>query len=942
MRCGLWAKRALRAASMRLLGLGRAGGTCVLVCAALCSSARATGSPFLFDAPYYHFTAGQSPGSLHIADVNHDGRNDLIFMSTAVDSLHVLLGNGDGTFAPQQKYRTGVRNFALNLADMNGDGLLDVVVFHSYFWEEPGVAVLLGHADGTFGSAQLFPLPGGSWQGFTTGDVNHDGRADVIVCAPPHVRVFLSTAAGSFEAVFWFDAWAEASNLRLADMDGDSHPDLVIGNGAGDCPYVQSTVSIRYGFGDGRFRMGPDVRAGVPPTGVVVADFTGDGLPDVVAGGSCGGPALAAALGGGNYAPAQGFGPFSGGTPSAVGDLNRDGAPDVAGARGAWAAVALNTGQGTFDCTTVAIGVNANTLAIGDLNGDGAPDLAVADGSSNGVNVAFNRGDGTFFPVDTEPRGWFRTPPAIGDWDGDGHVEVALVDGGWSPSQLRFYPWTADGGFGSPTSQSITSPGSTPHACDFLGEGRQELAMPVGAVAYGSTQVITVLRRYNDGIWRSVAHSAEFAGIMDLATADFDLDGVPDFAIVVHDTRKLTVVHGVRAAYMGPWVVLDTSGGGPTKVLCGDLDGDGRPELVVREDGDPNRVQTFACHGNLDFASTGLIPEARALRDIALGDVNGDGRLDLVEVLSNALVVRLGAGDGSFLAARETPLQGSFANLTLADFDHDDVLDAVLVHTTTNSLLVLQGHGDGSFSRNCEMGLPYPVRWASAADLDDDGAPDLVVADEWFSGDRGDFLRVLHGKATAQDLDVQDFTASAGADGVHLAWHLSAKACQELEWVAVQHAHAEAGPYVDCAGSSFLPHPTMSCVDVGPEVTGSLWYRLVLHRKSGDDEVVGPIQFDVIGVFQTTLRVSLDTSGQVPLQFAYALREAHDSVRLAIYDVRGRWLRTLEAGNRLPGAGAITWDRRDAAGVQASRGVYWVQLQAGNETASAKFVVGHR
>ena len=783
-----------------------------------------------------------------------------------------------------------------------------------------------------------------SWSFFTAGDVNHDGRADVFVCAPPRVELYLSTPGDSFRLHYWFDVWAEATSMVVADMNGDSHPDLVVGNGAGDCYFSQRTISILYGQGDGSFRKGPDVDAAGEPFNVAAADFNGDGLMDLAAGSSCSGMVVIPAVAPGQFGTPHAIVEWFGAATLSVGDLNQDGAPDVvASARDPLVMVCLNSGSGTFSGTQHVLSTVSATVAIGDLNGDGAPELAATDGATGSVGVAFNRGGGSFFPFSEQPMGWFRSQLALADWDGDGHPKVAVVHGGWGATEVRLYPWTAAGAFGSPTAIPVQAPAMTPIACDYDSDSHPEIATLVGASADGQTQMISILKRLNNGSWRSIARSVAFPESYEMATADFDADARPDFAVVLRQTGKVAILHSQRNASFGPRVDLDTGEGRVTSVVCGDVNGDGRADVVTRENANPNRVEVFLSRGEAGFAPGVAIPQTQVLGSIALADLNCDGRLDLIEGVSNAVVTRLGVGNGSFSAPRETAVAGTFSKLVAADLDRDGVPDVALIRIGGKSIVVLLGNGDGTLRRSCELGLPFTPLSISAADMNADGSSDLVLTDRRFDWN-GDRLEMLPGIAVSPPVVVQGFQAAVLSGWVHLQWRLAVAACQPIESLRVQRALEESGPFTDCTPYPLSPEREMNFDDVTAPSADVLWYRLVLHWKSGIETVAGPIEAQRAntGSSQTSLRVPFDDQGPGPIQFFYTLREEHAEVLLAIYDVRGRWLCRLETGRQGPGAGSVLWDRRDAAGGVVGCGLYLVQLRAGSERATSKLVVLHR
>jgi hypothetical protein len=326
------------------------------------------------------------------ADFNGDGRLDLA--GANINSVSVLLGNGDGTFQPAITSPTTGAGGALAAADFNGDGKIDLVTTRD------GTAmILLGKGDGTFQAPSPLPGSGGTDLAFlavAVGDVNGDGKADLILTGNAafgypdasvqgFYKVLLGNDDGTFTQGGGDSVGADASSVALADLNGDGKLDLVIGDSSTQVVYVIP------GHGDGTFYYQTGYGIGAPLYGVGVADFNHDGKPDLAIPFDSGGVSsleIFSGNGDGTFAYGGNF-PSGGLRNPTIADFNRDGNLDVATTSPGGVSVVLGNGDGTFAPPLGVATDNPWGLVAADYNGDGFPDLAVNAGS-NTVSVLLN------------------------------------------------------------------------------------------------------------------------------------------------------------------------------------------------------------------------------------------------------------------------------------------------------------------------------------------------------------------------------------------------------------------------------------------------------------------------------------------------------------------------------------------------------------------------
>jgi hypothetical protein len=376
------------------------------------------------------------PYAVAIADVNGDGRPDMLVANECVDQndcnqlggvVAVLLGNGDGTFQPAVTYLSrGTAPTWLAVADVNGDGKPDLVVANEYCSPigancingQGSVGILLGNGDGTFQSAVLYGSGGEGAFSVAVADVNGDHKPDIAVannctgnanaiCSDHHglMGVLLGNGDGTFQpAVSYASGGEGAVSVAVTDVNGDHKPDIVAANTCSDCQKDSTgVVGVLLGNGNGTFQQAVMYKSGGGGAGsLAVADVNSDSKPDLVVGNVLSNT-VGVLLGNGDGTFQQALTYGSGGqfpAAVAVADVNGDGKTDLllanqcqsgtCGYRGL-VGVLLGNGDGTFQKAVIYHSGGTGTahgLAVADVNGDGEPDVLVTNQCVSTTNCA--------------------------------------------------------------------------------------------------------------------------------------------------------------------------------------------------------------------------------------------------------------------------------------------------------------------------------------------------------------------------------------------------------------------------------------------------------------------------------------------------------------------------------------------------------------------------
>lgn len=396
------------AASMRIKFAVTVGVTVIGSCAVLFAAAQN-----VFDAAEPHeqlsqflapayFPAASLAHGIAVADLDRDGNADLVVSAPGASAVAVLLGTGDRLFAPPVEYMTGRGPKQAAIADMNGDGVLDIVSANQDSTDDEDVSVLLGAGDGTFATAVNLAACSNPHQ-VAVGDLNGDGDLDVAVACwgEANLAILLGSGGGAFQpAEFVHSGGDNPHGLIVADLNRDGHLDIAA------AALGSSLVGVLLNQGDGTFATAVTYSTGSSPHSIKVHDLNDDGAPDLV-------------------------------TPNQSSN-------DVT--------VLINQGDGTFVVENYVTSWMPKDIAVGDLDEDGFPDIVTADIHDNypdGINdtdvaVLYGRGDGTFttataYGVELTPFG-----VTVADVDGDGHADVVTAN--WHTNDVAVLYNTGLGG----------------------------------------------------------------------------------------------------------------------------------------------------------------------------------------------------------------------------------------------------------------------------------------------------------------------------------------------------------------------------------------------------------------------------------------------------------------------------------------------------------------
>jgi adhesin/invasin len=674
------------------------------------------------------------PVALVVEDLDRDGDLDLAVALEAADAVAVLRGDGAGGFAPPETFAVGDAPVALAAGDLDRDGRLDLLVA----LRGADALRVLRNTGPTFAGQPLVALGGGrSPQDLALLDVDHDGWLDAVATHDAGAaRVLLgsasglrTTGAGAFDA----STGADPTALLTTDLDVDGLPDLVVADASGAAVLLNEAP----GRADPRLETYTSVRGSLDSRlgfAIAAGDLNGDGRVDVVV------PRydanrLAVFLGQGNGHFVH-DGDVVADRPYAVAlaDMDRDGDLDLVSAPAASdVVVALNDydlGPGhepaTWTCEHHAIPyTGGHAVIVTDVDGDDAPDVCVIQGEPavdyGFVELLRHTGSGSSLhpPVTIGIPGG-ALAAAAGDVDQDGFVDLVV---GETYSTMRPCLLRGDGQGGFTPNLLPQAPGSV-HGlalADLTGDGLLDLA----AVGYNA------------------ATSRNLAIYRNLGGGTFNLVATHDAMDAAHD---------------------------PANVVALDLDRDGDLDLFLSGEAVPSGVQgspiepvVLRNQGGGVFGSPTSLPSLLNGLSPVVADLTGDGQPDvaLTETAHCALLGLEGNGQGGFRGPLFLPEDRSTTYaIELHDLDGDGRLDLLTTGDDTpgvGSLRVRLGNGDGTFRSFTSYPHHAVPTGVTVGDWNRDGVPDVASNAYLANG----YVRVWKGSPSAPGTLAHDRDLSA-------------------------------------------------------------------------------------------------------------------------------------------------------------------------------------
>jgi len=677
------------------------------------------------------------------ADFDGDGKIDIACANNNVVSifLNTTTAVGSITFASKVDFATASGCIGLGVGDINGDGLPDLVTGNS--GNNTNNMSVLRNTTSTPGSVSFAAKVDFAISATTTSsylnlaDFDGDGKLDVAISNgnSRSISLFRNTSSGSsitFDSPSSLTGYFSNIGLGVGDINGDGLPDIAAADGAYWRIYLNTGSS-----GTISFSSNIDLSTVGGPWDASIADLDGDGRADVFGGN--GGTELRAF----RYVPS-----FStNANLSALTTTAGTTAPTFAAATTAYTASVPNatttvTVTPTKSDANASIQVRVNSGSYATIASGSASSALSLNVGSNTIDVLVTAQDGTTVKTYTITVTRLATPPVVVSFSpitGNIGTTVAITGTGFNTTAANntvfFGATKATVSAATATSLTVTVPSGATHAAiTVLNTGTNLLGM---SAAYFVPTFTAVKAGFSASDFSTPASysTGTSTNPVSVAIGDLNGDGKPEVVVSNQTTGNVSVFPNTSTSgtiSFGTRVDFST-GSNAYHVNLGDIDGDGKPDMVVANYG-ASTVSVFrnTSSGSISFDTKVDLTGISNAVDAMIGDIDGDGRVDITAISNGGTYIKIflntttapgsiAFNSGTSFTTGSNPYGGS-----IGDMDGDGKLD-VVVSNALGSVSIFRNtssSGSVSFATRVDAAAIGDVG-AALGDVDGDGKLDI-------------------------------------------------------------------------------------------------------------------------------------------------------------------------------------------------------------------------
>jgi FG-GAP-like repeat/RTX calcium-binding nonapeptide repeat (4 copies)/Calx-beta domain/FG-GAP repeat len=362
--------------------------------------------------------------------------------------------------------------------------------------------------------------------------------------------------------------------------------------------------------------------------------------------------------------------------------------------------------------TNYPVGKNPYSVVVGDLNKDGKPDLATVNSNSNSISILLGTGTGSFgtatnFNLVFSPGYSLK----LGDFNNDGNLDIASGGEGG----VAIWLGNGTGSFGTPTRFDTGDDYQNIDSGDFNGDGKLDLVL-TGSIGYSE---ISILLGTGTGSFATPTKFYPGGGEWFVVAEDFNADGKLDLAITGGGgSVDISILLGTGTGSFGTPTKFKV-GSSPAGLVTGDFNGDKKSDLAVANFGADN-ISILLGTGTGSFGAATNFNVGSKPFVLAVGDFNTDNKSDLAVTIDDAISILLGNGTGSFGAATKFTAGDNPYGIAVGDFNADGKTDLATANYYSNNVSVLLN--DNTLSNNTPI-----VNFGAATYTGTEGNANTVV-----------------------------------------------------------------------------------------------------------------------------------------------------------------------------------------------------------------------
>lgn len=691
----------------------------------------------------YSTGEGTFSRSLAVGDLNNDNQLDIMSANYGTNSIGILYGYGNGTFAEVTTYfiEDGFQPLSVACANLNGDQWLDIV---AVYVQRSSIGLLFGLGYTYTAKELTYTTGSGSHpNSISISDFNNDGNLDVAIAnsGNDNIGIRLGFGNGSFETetTFFIGSGSDPQFITVTDINTDNKMDIIAASPASDA------IIVLYGHGDGTFLRQESYSTGdqSQPSSIAFADFNNDNISDIIVSNQ-GIDSLGVFLSfdyatfGHQTIYKTGFDSSS--YSVATGDFNHDNKQDivVVNYHRSNIGIFLGYGNDTFSAQTVySTGYQSQPMcvAIGDFNHDNNLDIVVTNSGTNNIGVFFGYGNGSFssqtiFPVGSNA---FSHGIAVGDLNHDTHVDIVIASS--RSNNVGIFFGYGNGSFSTILTYSMGS-ASYPLSVS-IGDLNNDNNSDIIAANYRQNNIGVLFGDGNGGFPKLIKLSTDDASNpTSVGIHDMNNDGLMDIVVSNEGTDSIGIFLGYgNGSFAGQKIYSMTSGSLPYCLSIADFNNDSYLDVAAANFGS-NSIGVLFGYGDGTFTdeleiSTG---DGSGPNWLAIADFNADYQLDIVVANwgSDSMLILLQDGHKPFLnqVTHSTGDNSQPCSVAVGDFNNDHKMDIVVANYGNDNVGILLGYGNGTFQNQSiyTTGSGSGPCSVAVGDLNNDNQSDIVVA----------------------------------------------------------------------------------------------------------------------------------------------------------------------------------------------------------------------